>query len=238
VTPAETATLQYLVAHPGQPIATIAKEMHLSTGKVVSRLGALKRMGLILLPGDRGLDRVPLVTAEGVQRAAKPVQTRQGCLTAITTPLAVSEAGMAILRALLVNGAMSLRELSRRLGKGWGKCAAVGDEVHALSASGFVVHDRLVALTEKGQRAATGDLHAVPPMQIPRTEPATRVAMGAPKRDIDSLVPAALRTLGGIRHPPIPRAAERPSSIRLRDWMRHTTPDHSPLHDACARGMA
>jgi hypothetical protein len=218
------------VAHPGQSIAAIAAGMRLSTGKVVSRLGALKRMGCILLPGDRGLDRVPLVTAEGVQRAAQPTPTRQGCLTPVTSPLAVSEAGMAVLRALLVNGHMAMAALRKKVGD-------AADEVRDLAASGFVVHDRLVALTEKGQRAATGDLHAVPAVHIPRSEPGTRVAMGAPKRDIDSLVPPSFRTLGGIRHPPIPRPCEKPRGLRIDLWRRATSVPDSPLHHACARGM-
>lgn len=228
--PAEHATLQYILAHPGQTIAQIAEGMRVGTGKVVSRLGYLRRMGYVEVPENR----IPLVTEKGARRAEQPCEALS-FTSPITHSAGVSALGLAVLQALLIGGAMSILEISKRLGGGWAKHVEVSEEVRGLSAGGFVVYDRLVGLTDKGQRMANGDFAPAPRAILVPRGPATREAEPA-RCDVDNQLPASFRGLRGITHPPIPKPCEKPKGVSASAWMRGTA-YRSPLQDAYVRGV-
>lgn len=241
--PAEYSAIIYLAAHPGQTIAEIADGMRRGIPRVLDTVRTLARMGLVTLPPGTGSDRVPVLTEEG--KTVKPPKGHRFVKPEGNGIRPVTDGGMAVLRAILVaRRPMSNKEIATATGIGLNNLAEVID---CLVADGFAVrgdprprYAPLVALTDKGQRMANGDLAITAPrVVLPCPEPATQAPQKKPEAvDVDSLVPPSFRLRGGIRHPPIPKPCERPKGFRAQRWLDITTPDASPLHDACARGLA
>lgn len=246
ITAPEYIMLRYIAEHPGWTIAQIAEGMGRTVQPTRDTINRLRLHGLLTLPAGRGAALVPTLTPEGAARAAKPDVKRRGYTQVphAIVHVAVTGTQMPILHALLMRDgvAMSIPALAKAASM---TVQAVERHVVHLAREGYVAHPddapSKVGLTEKGQRMASGDLNFAAPRPaapVPSPQKVTAAPPPVVAPPLDSLVPPALLMRGGIRHPPIPKPAERPRGVKASDWQRVTLPEASSLHDACARGLA
>lgn len=239
--------LRYIAEHPGWTIAQIAEGMGRTVQPTRDTINRLRLHGLLTLPAGRGADLAPTLTPEGADLAAKPDVKRRGYTQVphAIVHVAVTGTQMPILHALLMRDGAPLTFAALAKAASMTVQAVERHVVH-LAREGYVAHPDdapgKVGLTEKGKRMASGDLNFAAPRPaapVPSPQKVTAAPPPAPVvPSLDSLVPPALAMRGGIRHPAIPKPAEKPKNMTLREWQRNILPEESPLHDACARGLA
>lgn len=98
-----------------------------------------------------------------------------------------------------------------------------------------LVHPARLVLTDYGRKVADGEVAIETQTHGPKLSERKAVVEDKPAPVV--AIPAALTGYRGIKHPPIPGPAERPQGVTPRAWEVRTTPEHSPLHNACARGL-
>jgi hypothetical protein len=232
LSPSEFAALRYIGANPGKSIADIAEGMHRGAATIRDVCNRLALHGMLTMPADGGALRIPVLTAIGNERSTQPDVPRRGFtqVASANGSRLPTEHETRILQALLARGApMSHAEIGKATG-----LQNIARFVENLAREGYATHSDprkgrapLVALTEKGQRLASGDLTFSAPRVAGPTSAARTAPEPAVRADMEALVPAALRQRRGIVHPPIPQPAMKPKNVTPSAWRGATVPNWS-----------
>ncbi len=100
-----------------------------------------------------------------------------------------------------------------------------------------MVHPQRLALTDYGRDVADGKVAVVTQTHGPKLPQRKAPPPEKPAPAPVVVVPVALAGYRGIKHPPIPGPVKRPEGMTARAWEVLTAPEHSVLHNACARGL-
>lgn len=228
--PAERRLLEWLCAQPAMPIAEIARARGVSVQTVRDAVAALEVRGLVQVADHDATipQRIPVPTVAGRARilSSEPASTVR-FVTADTSggyvkPDATGEAAL----RLMMSGPVGAVEVARACNL---TTPDAGRLLAQLAGGGYALRDgECFGITDKGRRWLSGELRLGGPRllaPVPPTE-ATPKPTPVPK-DPDALVPAALRTRGGIRHPSIPKPAEKPRGMSRAAWAGAVVPNWS-----------
>lgn len=145
----------------------------------------------------------------------------------------ISDAGMAVLRYLRAEEQAGRAPSYRAVTTATGHTQAVFGPLRQHK----LVEPRGLKLTDFGRGVADGLVTTKVQNHGPKPMPAPPVVeKPAPVVEVPEAL-AGYRLPEGMKHPPIPGPATRPQGMSVRQWAAITVPEHSPLHNACARGM-
>lgn len=219
--------LEQVAAVEGLPVAAIADRFGRGVRNLSDRLHALARYGLITLPIG-GANAVPRLTPAGRERLTMPEPSSKTTnFKGLPTPDADKPYADKVLAALAVLGnpctAVDLATKTDMMRR------SVERHLNSLARDGYarIVDVGIWQITEKGRRTYNGERFMSDPQISPTRRPSPPPQSAAPMsaESLDGLIPAGLRTLRGVRHPPIPSGASKPEKVSATAWLSATTLD-------------
>lgn len=228
--PAERRLLEWLCARPTMPIAEIALARGVGVQTVRDAVAALEIRGLVQV-ADRDAtvpQRIPVPTVAGRARilSSEPASAVKfiGADTSggYVKPDATGEAAL----RLMTSGPVGAVEVAHACNLA---TPDAGRVLAQLAGGGYALREgETFALTDKGKRWLSGELRLggprlIAPVPSAETPPKPPTVV----KDPDALVPSALRTRGGIKHPSIPKPAERPPGMSRAAWAGAVVPNWS-----------
>lgn len=218
--------LEQVAAVEGLPVAAIAVRFKRGMRNLSDRLHALVRYGLITLP-ESGPAAVPRLTPAGRERLTTPEPLpKVARFKGLPAPEVDRPYMDKVLATLAVIGdPCTVADLATKADM---MHRSVERHLNALARDGYarIVEVGKWHITEKGRRAYNGERFASEP-QIAPTRRATLSSSPPPvpvsASSMDDLIPDGLRTMRGVRHPPIPSAAPKPPTMSKSAWLSATT---------------